>query len=119
MVKLGRMNTRLKDFFDLWMLSRQFDFEGPTLALAVARTFAHRGTPMEFPPVALTPRFASEPAKRTQWRGFLTKSKLATAPQDFQEVLQTIAVFLEPVAQAILAGQTFAAHWQAPGPWKR
>ncbi len=118
MVKLGRLNSRLKDFFDLWMLSRQFDFEGPTLASAIARTFAHRGTAMEFPPVALTPRFASDPIKRTQWRGFLKKSNLTAAPQNLQEVLQMITVFLEPVAQAIQAGQALAAHWQAPGPWK-
>ena len=118
MVKLGRLNSRLKDFFDLWMLSRQFDFDGPTLALAVGRTFAHRHTAMEFPPVALTPPFALDSIKRTQWRGFLAKSKLTMAPQDFQEVLQAITVFLEPVAQAIEAGQTLTAHWQAPGPWK-
>jgi hypothetical protein len=118
MVKLGRLNSRLKDFFDLWMLSRQFDFDGPTLGLAVARTFAHRGTELEFPPVALTPRFALDPIKRIQWRGFLTKSKLTAAPRDFPEVLQTITVFLEPIAQAIQAGQTLTAHWQAPGPWR-
>ena len=118
MVKLGRLNSRLKDFFDLWILSRQFDFDGPTLALAVARTFAHRGTAIEFPPVALTPRFASDPIKRTQWRGFLTKSKLITASQDFEEVLQTIVVFLEPVARAIQSGEALEVHWQAPGPWR-
>jgi hypothetical protein len=100
------------------MLSRQFDFDGPTLASAVARTFAHRGTAMEFPPVALTPQFASNPARRIQWRGFLTKSKLTAVPQDFSEVLQTIGVFLEAVARAIQAGENLAARWQAPGPWK-
>ena len=75
------------------MLSRQFDFDGPTLALAVARTFAHRGTAMEFPPVALTAQFAADPIKRIQWRGFLAKSKL-TGSQDLAEVLRAITVFL-------------------------
>jgi hypothetical protein len=117
MVKLGRLNSRLKDFFDLWMLSRQFDFDGRGLALAVARTFEHRGTAMEFPPVALTAQFGSDPVKKTQWRGFLSKSKLTMAPHDFQDVLATIAVFLEPVAEAIQTGQAFAAQWKAPGPW--
>ncbi len=73
---------------------------------------------MEFPPVALTPRFASDPIKRTQWRGFLEKSKVTTAPQDLPEVVQTISVFLAPVAKAIQTGQALVAHWQAPGPWK-
>jgi hypothetical protein len=119
MVKLGRLNSRLKDFFDLWMLSRQFDFDGPALVSAVARTFAHRATALEFPPVALTSRFGSDPARQTQWRGFLRKSNLNAAPQDFPAVLQAIADFLEPVARAVQTREILAARWRAPGPWKR
>jgi hypothetical protein len=117
MVKLGRLNSRLKDFFDLWILSRQFDFDGPTLALAVARTFAHRGTQHEYPPVALTSEFASDPARSSQWRGFLKKANLTIAPADFPAVVGAIGGFLEPVAQAIRSGQEFAERWKAPGPW--
>lgn len=44
MVKLGQLNSRLKDFFDLWLLSRQFQFDGRILAQAVRETFANRHT---------------------------------------------------------------------------
>jgi len=47
MIKLGTLNSRMKDFYDIWLLSRQFDFDGPTLAQAVTATFANRGTALK------------------------------------------------------------------------
>ncbi len=41
MAKLGILNSRMKDFYDIWMLSRQYDFEGTSLAEAIRQTFAH------------------------------------------------------------------------------
>ncbi|MEN8133802.1 MAG: nucleotidyl transferase AbiEii/AbiGii toxin family protein [Pseudomonadota bacterium] len=70
MVKLGVLNSRVKDFFDIWLLSRQFDFAGDTLALAIERTFTTRGTTIPGDPVALTEDFAKETSRQTQWQGF-------------------------------------------------
>jgi hypothetical protein len=47
MVKLGTLNSRMKDFYDIWLLSRRFSFDGPMLARAVAATFANRKTIIE------------------------------------------------------------------------
>ena len=44
MTKLGLLNSRMKDFYDLWVLCQQFDFDGVTLATAIRRTFTHRKT---------------------------------------------------------------------------
>lgn len=44
MVALGRANSRMKDFHDVWMLSRTFDFDRERLAQAIAATFRRRGT---------------------------------------------------------------------------
>jgi predicted nucleotidyltransferase component of viral defense system len=71
MVMLGRANSRMKDFYDVWMLARSYDFEGDRLARAVAATFARRKT--EIPadrPDALTPAFAEDPTKQQQWTAF-------------------------------------------------
>ena len=38
MVKLGQLNSRIRDFFDIWLLARQFDFDGRSLAAAMQRT---------------------------------------------------------------------------------
>ncbi len=44
MVYLGSLNSRMKDFYDLWKLSQQFDFEGNVLCEALNGTFRNRNT---------------------------------------------------------------------------
>ncbi len=80
MVKLGTLNSRMKDFYDIWILSRQFGFAGPTLAQAVTATFANRGTTVTAEPVALTTEFSENEVANTQWRAFVRKGRLANAP---------------------------------------
>jgi hypothetical protein len=118
MTKLGQLNSRMKDFFDIWLLSRQFDFDGATLARAVTSTFANRKTPIDTTPVALTRVFAEEPTKLAQWRGFLRKSRLENVPGDLGEIVDALAVFLLPVAWAAHQSQPFKEIWLAPGPWR-
>lgn len=118
MVKLGPLNSRMKDFFDLWLLPRQFDFEGPTLAEAMRRTFSRRGTSLTAEPYALTHEFATDATKQTQWQGFRRKSRLDLAPEQFEDVTNAVAAFLKPVAEAVESGVSFESRWQAPGPWE-
>ena len=118
MVKLGVLNSRVKDFFDIWLLSRQFDFDGAILAQAMANTFATRGTQMPAAPVALTAAFANDPAKQVQWQGFVRKSRLHSAPENFAGVVEAISGFLGPVAGSIANGENFHGNWKAPGPWR-
>lgn len=119
MVKLGQLNSRIRDFFDIWLLARQFDFGGRILADAVRRTFENRGTAINVEPVALTPEFASDRARQTQWNGFRRKSRIDFAPETLQEVCDAIALFIKPVAAAVQANQPFEDQWAAPGPWRR
>jgi predicted nucleotidyltransferase component of viral defense system len=119
MVKLGQLNSRIRDFFDIWLLSRQFDFDGKILADAMQQTFANRGTEINTEPVALTPDFASDAEKQTQWSGFCQKSRVEHAPGSLQEVCNAIAQFIKPVATAVQTEQPFDDFWQAPGPWRR
>ena len=76
MVKLGILNSRMKDFYDIWLILRHFNFEGPTLAEAILKTFSTRGTDVQSEPIALTNTFAEDPAKAAQWRGFIRKNRL-------------------------------------------
>jgi predicted nucleotidyltransferase component of viral defense system len=117
MVKLGELNSRMKDFYDIWLLSRQFDFDGALLAKAVARTFANRGTAVDPRPFALTAEFANKSSKQAQWAGFLRKSKLDNVPMDLAAVIEALNGFLSPVAAAVHAAASFEKFWQAPGPW--
>jgi len=119
MAKLGALNSRMKDFFDIWLLSRQFDFEGDRLAAAIEKTFSTRGTDIQSEPIALTNSFAEDPAKVAQWRGFIRKNRLTNIPQDFVDVIEAIAVFLGPVAKTLAAKKPFEATWKASGPWRK
>jgi len=117
MVKLGILNSRMKDFFDIWLMSRQFDFNGTTLAEAVLKTFSTRGTKIPAEPLALTDTFAEDVTKATQWRGFLRRSRLSEAPKDLAEVIMSIGAFLKPISGHLAAGHVFKSIWKAPGPW--
>lgn len=71
MVVLGRANSRMKDYYDIWMLTSAFDLVPGRLRRAIAATFARRNTtvPVEVPD-GLSDSFASEPNKQRQWEAF-------------------------------------------------
>ncbi len=118
LTKRGLLNSRMKDFYDLLVLSRQFDFDGATLSNAIVRTFTNRNTNVQAVPIALTVAFASDIVKQTQWEGFLRKTKLDSAPTSLQSVIDELTPFLRPVATAIQDQLPFAERWVAPGPWQ-
>ena len=77
---LGMANTRMKDYFDLWVLLRANDLDDPELARAIRATFVRRRTPMPNGiPAGLSDAFAADASKRTQWRAFVGRNKLETA----------------------------------------
>lgn len=98
MVKLGIANSRMKDFFDVYVLARSRRFDANLLAKAIARTFERRKTAVPEEPFALTPEFYSDRGKQAQWRAFLTKSGVK-APAAFAEVGDVIRAFLLAVIQ--------------------
>jgi len=98
MVKLGILNSRMKDFFDIWLMLHQFDFGGPILAEAISKTFSTRGTNIQAKPITLARAFGEDPEKTAQWRGFIRKNRLKDVPQNFAEVITAIAAFLTPIA---------------------
>jgi len=97
MVVLGRANTRMKDFYDIWILSRTFDFAQDRLARAIAATFARRQTaiPIEHPD-ALTSAFAADPSKQRQWTAII--ADLDDAPQQPEILIGDLAPFLMTAA---------------------
>ncbi|TWT11528.1 nucleotidyl transferase AbiEii/AbiGii toxin family protein [Reyranella sp. CPCC 100927] len=99
MVMLGRDNSRMKDFYDIWMLSRSYEFDSDRLAQAIAATFARRKTtiPTDLPD-ALTRDFAEDPAKRKQWTSFV--EAIAMKPGSLLEIVEALATFLMSHAAA-------------------
>lgn len=119
LVSLGMGNTRMKDFFDLWVIATTFDFEGPLLAQAVEATFARRQTPLpeNETPVALTSAFSGDAAKQAQWSAFIRRTQISMAPAPLPDLIDFVKTFVTPLlvnnAPSKLAGHT----WKAGGPW--
>lgn len=102
MVLLGRANSRMKDLYDIWVLSRAYEFEGDSLARAIAATFERRKTaiPAEAPD-ALTRAFAEDPAKQKQWDAFV--AGIEAQPGTLAEIINALSAFLLPHAIAALS----------------
>ena len=98
MVMLGLANSRMKDYYDIWMLSRSYDFDAERLSRAVAATFARRGTAIpEEVPDALTAAFATNATKQRQWAAFVRD--LAADVPTLESIVTDLADFLMPYAQ--------------------
>lgn len=117
MVQLGLANSRMKDFYDIIVLSRMFEFDGDLLVRAIRATFTRRNTRWpEGPPVALTPEFAGDAAKVVQWKAFLKKSA-ATYIGDLASAIDAVSRFIaRPLARA-MADEPWEATWPPGGPW--
>ena len=116
-VSLGRLNSRMKDFFDVWLLATASDFEGTDLQAAVSATFLRRGTPFLEGPQVFAPEFARDPAKQAQWTAFIKNMRPTEAPAEFSRAVAAIREFLSPLHTATVKNMTFSAKWKHPGPW--
>lgn len=95
MVARGLLNSRLKDYYDLWLLTERFDFDRMILRTAIERTFARRETVIPIAmPEALTTAFSENPMKQSQWRAFLRKTNIEFV--NLSEVVDRLVQFLAP-----------------------
>ena len=119
MVWLGIANSRMKDFYDIWIIMRKFEFDGATLSQAIKATFERRNTliPIEAP-LALTQVFASDAAKQNQWNAFLRKNALSADSLTLADIITALHDFLMPLTMADTQGSTFDAVWHPGGPWQ-
>lgn len=117
MVKLGLLNSRMKDYYDIWLLSRQFEFSGERLCQAISATFSRRKTPLPSGvPAALSEEFAADRDKRTQWRAFVRRSRLEPGAE-LDDVVAALREFLMSPTSAIVAGRSFTMIWPSVGGW--
>jgi len=115
MVKLGVLNSRMKDFYDIWLLSRQFNFDGSKLAEAVRLTFERRGTTLPATIEAFTEPFIL--AKQAQWEAFRKRLGQDSIPASFREIVAQLDEFLSPIVASHAEGKPKPTQWTAPGPW--
>jgi len=119
MVHLDMQNSRMKDFYDIWILSRTLAFSGPELSQAIRSTFDRRHTSVpEMPPAALTAKFHSEPVHMRQWVAFVRRIGEPALANEFSQVVADLAEFLMPVAKAVTTSAGYPVRWEPLGPWQ-
>lgn len=111
-------NSRMKDFYDLAVIARDYDFDSGLLSRAIRATFDRRQTPLpDAFPVALTAVFAADPMKQTQWSGFVRKAGVRDA-DSLAETVATVAAFVEMPLMAATDVTHRNACWRGGGPWR-
>ncbi len=120
MVQLGRRNSRLKDFHDVWALSSQFAFKGAELREAVSACFTRRRTEWtpEIPDVLLRTFYGDENIG-ARWTNYVRAGAFRAAPPaDFEEIGARTIEFLGPIRESVVSGSPFEKNWSGGGPWK-
>jgi predicted nucleotidyltransferase component of viral defense system len=120
MVALGMPNSRMKDFYDVWLMASIFSFKGITLVEAISSTFKRRSTEIpEGSPIALTDEFATDSEKMKQWRAFLNRIGIREIQAELPRVIDDLRRFLIPVLKAALDKSPFDQSWAPGGPWSK
>ena len=115
MLKHRELNSRMKDFHDIWLLSRHFGFEGRQLSEAIKLTLEQRGTSLAVNIVAFSDEFIS--TKQTQWNAFRKKLRQDHIPENFEEIVKQVKDFIGPITSALMSDKSPPSKWSAPGPW--
>lgn len=116
--KLGMLNTRFKDYYDLRYLAGRFEFDGSVLTTAIAATFERRGTPLPTAlPDGLSTAFVMDPVKQTQWAAFRRRQPANQKLPDLPVVVVEINRFVEPPLLAASKLQSFTDNWHETRGW--
>lgn len=116
-VRLGEVNSRMKDFFDIWHMIQEFEFDGSVLALAIQRTFKSRNTSIPAGSLqGLSSKFARDNLRT--WEAFLRGTSSGDRDlKEFKSILADIRTFALPIMQAIRAGKPFNKNWSFTQKW--
>jgi len=117
MVSREAVNSRMKDFYDIYLMRQHLDFRGAVLVQAVRATFANRHVDLPVKmPLALSSDFTSVPGKPEQWNAFARGLHADNVPP-LGEIVAKLSAFLLPVLHAASADNPFDRHWPKGGPW--
>jgi predicted nucleotidyltransferase component of viral defense system len=116
MVRRGMLNSRMKDFYDIWLLTELFDFDFVTLRKAVINTFDNRkvALPIELPE-CFTEEFYLSSLKQQQWKAFCRKNELLGQPDNLPEIIDRIKTFLSPVMSQ---SKSPCRRWHSAKGWR-
>lgn len=119
MIKLGLLNSRMKDFYDIWLMMRQFEFKGANITSAIKKTFNNRKTDIpDKKPLFANEIYDEKSDRQTLWSAFLRKGDIQHAPETLSVTAKEIENFLiEPII-ALNENENFDKIWKSTGGWE-
>jgi hypothetical protein len=119
MVHFGLLNSRMKDYFDLWVMANTFEFNGEMLAKAIAATFKRRETVLPSGvPEGLSDEFINDKNKQAQWTGFMKRVAEDHCGVTLADVVERLNQFLMPVVGTMAQGRKFSRLWRPKTDWE-
>lgn len=116
MVALGNANSRMKDFYDVWICSKHLDFNADTLLKAIDATFKNRDTPVPADEVeALNTAFVEK--HRVQWNAFVSKIGEAELIDAFSRIVAEVKIFAMPALHSLAGDEMPPKQWKAGQGW--
>jgi hypothetical protein len=113
MIALGMINSRMKDFYDLWFMAKSMEFDFRLLREAIFNTFDRRRTTIpQVTPKAFSNEFADQ--KQVLWVTFLKKNQIIDAPIKLFDVIQVLSEFFYPL---IVQTENQLSRWSADVGW--
>lgn len=110
MLQLGELNSRMKDFYDVWYLSYRVPFEMNMLSQALRATIDRRKTELAIEPAVFQPAFGVDRLKREQWFNFCRQNRFVNVPE-FEELISRLRRFLLPILDCVRLGDTTNRLW--------
>lgn len=117
MITLLELNSRMKDFYDIYYLSRKFNFNGSEVLSAIKATFKTRNTPYTEKTFQDILEFKNNSEMNSRWMQFLKRLKLDVI--SFDEVINQIDIFITPIWNSIITSKDFNKNWNSiTNEWK-
>lgn len=114
MIALGMINSRMKDFYDLWFMAKSMEFDFHLLREAILNTFDRRITTIpKDTPTAFSIEFADQ--KQGVWSGFLKKNQIVDAPMKLFDLIQVLKIFFDPVIHPV---EKQISRWSPNTGWR-
>lgn len=110
MIYLAELNSRMKDFYDIYSLCKNFDFHGDILQRAINETFNRRKTVLTQTPIIFLDNFPDLKEKQLQWTAFKKRINF-DSDINFFDVLAKIKIFLFPIYDCIINQKRFNNYW--------
>ena len=109
-VSLGYDNSRLKDFYDIYVIVSSFDLTGNELFNAIKETFGHRNT--KFDEIVIFENDFLDEIRIKRWNSFIKKKK-AMMDLSFENTINLINKLLIPIVNALTNDEEFNKYWDS------